>query len=112
MFAEANAMDVSLLEGRWVLETVNGKGMSGEQEIYFEIKGETITGYDGCNRFGGSLAQPSQLRKSQRGCSSEEPQFPLDLSNPLAQLSVATLQGNQLILRLPDGKGEAKFKRS
>jgi hypothetical protein len=111
--AKAHAMDISALKGRWVLEAISGKGVALEKgEIYFQITEDTITGYDGCNRFGGSVAQPSLMRKGQRACPPETILLPLDLSNPIPQLSRATVRRDKLFLPLPDGQGEAQFRRS
>lgn len=105
-------MDVSELKGRWVLETVDGKSVAPEKgEIYFQITDQTITGYDGCNRFGASVTQPSQGQRGQRGCPPDAIPLPLDFSNLVPQLSRATVSGDKLSLPLPDGKGEAQFRR-
>lgn len=112
MHPTANAMDIEGLMGRWVLVAVNGKQVSRHPEIYFEIAGQSITGYDGCNRFGGLLAQPSNIRKTQRGCPNERTAMPLDLSNPVEQLSSSTLRSDRLLLPLTNGKGMAEFKRT
>jgi META domain-containing protein len=111
--AGAHAMDISELKGRWVLETVDGKSVAPEKgEIYFQVTEQTITGYDGCNRFGGSVTQPSQAQRGQRGCPPDTKPLPLDFSNLLPQLSRATVSGDKLSVPLPDGKGEARFRRS
>jgi heat shock protein HslJ len=111
-FIKAHAMDVASLQGRWVLEAVDGKSVSPDRgEIYFQITEQTISGYDGCNRFGGSLTQPGRIQKGQRGCPADTMLLPLDFSNPASQLSRATVRGERLLLPLPDGKGEAQFRR-
>ena len=113
LLVEAHAMDISELKGRWALKAVDGKAVSlGKGEIYFQITDQSIIGYDGCNQFGGSVAQPYLIRKGQRACPPETMLLPLDLSNPVAQLSRATIRGDKLFLPLPDGKGEAQFRRS
>jgi heat shock protein HslJ len=111
--ASSHAMDVSVLEGRWVLEAVNGKEIARESgEIYFQITGQTIVGYDGCNRFGGELTQPAAIRRTQRGCPPETFVLPLDFSELVPQLSRATVAGDKLSLPLPGGMGLAQFGRS
>ncbi len=113
LLTKVNAMDFSELKGKWVLEAINGKDVISEKlEIYFEITEQTITGYDGCNRFGGSTAQPFVIQKSQRACPPETILLPLDLSDPALQLNRATVSGDKLFLPLPDGKGEAQFRRT
>jgi heat shock protein HslJ len=109
--AAGDAMDMSKLQGRWVLESINGQRISPGAEVYFEIDGTTITGFDGCNKFGGSLDAPDQMRMTQRGCVSDSPGLPLELSDPRSQLDAAKLTGEKLTLPLPGGTGEAGFSR-
>jgi hypothetical protein len=113
LLAEAIAMDLAQLKGRWALETVDGKEVaSGVREIYFQITEQSISGFDGCNRFGGSISDPSGMRKTQRACPPETTLLPLDLSNPVPQLSQARVREDKLFLPLVDGTGEAQFRRS
>ncbi|MDF0650265.1 MAG: META domain-containing protein [Nitrospira sp.] len=110
---KAVAMDLAELKGRWVLETIDGKKVaSGGKEIYFQITEQSISGFDGCNRFGGSISDPSGIRKTQRACPPETTLLPLDLSNPAPQLSQARVREDKLFLPLVDGTGEAQFRRS
>lgn len=113
-FAKASAMDISDLQGRWLLEKVNEVAVSPDLErVYFEIKDQTIAGYDGCNRFGASLTEPSRVQRGQRGCPSEAGELqPFDYSNLLQQLTRAAVSGDRLSLPLPGGKGEASFRRA
>ena len=112
LLAKVNAMDLAELQGRWVLEAIDGKDVaSGGAEIYFEITDQNIIGYDGCNRFGGSTTDPSRMRKTQRACSPETTLLPLNLSDPVPQLSRATLREGKLFVPLRDGTGEAQFTR-
>jgi heat shock protein HslJ len=106
-------MDVAELQGRWVLEDIDGKEVpSGGAEIYFEITAQSITGYDGCNRFGGSITDPSRMRKTQRACSSETTLLQLDSSDLIQQLSRATIIDSKLFVPMKDGTQKAKFKRN
>jgi heat shock protein HslJ len=106
-------MDLAALKGRWVLEAINGKEVAaGGAEIYFQITEHSISGYDGCNRFGGSPTDPSTMRKTQRACPPETLLLPLNLSDPAPQLSRATVRDGKLFLPLRDGTGEAQFRRS
>ena len=106
-------MDLAELTGRWVLEAIDGKDVaSGGAEIYFQLTEQSIIGYDGCNRFGGSITDPSTMRKTQRACPPETTLLPLNLSDPAPQLSRATVRGGKLFLPLIDGTGEAQFRRS
>lgn len=111
--AGVHAMDVSELKGRWVLETIDGKSVAPEKgEIFFQITEQAITGFDGCNRFGASLTQPSPAQRGQRGCPADAIRLPLDFSSLASQLSRATVSGDMLSLPLQDGKGQAQFRRS
>jgi META domain len=110
-FAVAGTMDVSNLQGRWILESINGKAVESENEIYFEIDGAIITGFDGCNNFGGKLNAPASIRMNQRACISEGPRLPLELPDARSQLKAAEVSGKKLKLKLPDRKGEASFRR-
>jgi hypothetical protein len=109
----AHAIDISALKGRWVLEAVDGRTIAPDRgEIYLEITEQTISGFDGCNRFGISVAQPLQGLRGQRGCPPGAVLLPLDLANPMSQLSRATVRGDKLYLPLPEGRGEGQFRRS
>jgi len=111
-YVEAQAMDITALKGRWVLEAINGAEVPVDNgEIFFEITDQNILGFDGCNRFGGSISQPFVIRKTYRGCDPETVLLPLDLANPAPQLSRATLGDDKLVLPMPDGAGEAQFRR-
>nr|WP_281719601.1 META domain-containing protein [Nitrosomonas nitrosa] len=105
-------MDLSELNGRWVLESVDGENVTSgdEEQAYFEITDQSITGYDGCNPFGGKINNPSAMRKKERGCP-DTPLFPLNLSDPSSQLSRARIESDKLFLPLLDGKSEAQFSR-
>ena len=108
--AAAEPVQPADLNGRWVLEAIDGRPVAANVEMYFEIQGSALTGYDGCNNFGGSLDNPSMLRMTQRACSSEQIPFPLDLTDPRAQLALGKLQGD--VLELPmAGSGTATFRR-
>ena len=107
----AGTPDMKALQGRWVLESIDGRTIETTSDIYFEIDGETISGFDGCNKFGGSLDAPERMRRTQRACSSDTPRLPLDLSDPRSQLESSRLDGDTLELDLADDAGTAKFRR-
>ena len=61
----------------------------------------------------GARGLPSAGVGGQRGCpEGEEKKLPINPSDLVAQLARATVKGEMLSLPLPDGKGEAQFKRS
>ena len=107
--AAAEPVQPADLNGRWVLEAIDGRPVSEDVEMYFEIQGSAISGYDGCNSFGGSLDNPGMLRMTQRACSPEPIPFPLDLTDPRAQLMRGELRGD--VLELPIASGTATFRR-
>ncbi len=106
-----SAPTVKELHGKWVLESINSRAIESETDIYFKIDGKTISGFDGCNTFGGSLDAPDQMRMTQRACASDSPRLPLDFSDPLPQLESSKLEGDTLELDLADEAGKARFRR-
>ena len=108
ILAEASIQE---LQGKWLLESINGRAVKSEPAIYFKIDGRTITGFDGCNSFGGSLDAPDQLRITQRACPSGGPRLPLELSDPRPQLESSRLEGDTLELKVGDEGDSARFRR-
>lgn len=104
-------MDTTRLDGKWVLEAIDGRPVTGGSEVFFEIEGRTISGFDGCNRFGGRLDAPGGVRISQRACAEGGPRLPLDLSDPESHLRRGDLAGDRLELPLAGGPGKATFRR-
>ena len=104
-------MDIDALQGRWTLLSINDKEVVTDQDVWFELSGTLIVGFDGCNNFGGDLSSSRPLRKSQRGCEEDTFEFPLDFSRPVEQLNKATLDGNELALPLTEIEGVALFIR-
>ena len=109
--AQETNLDAGDLQGRWRLEAVGDQRVDTPRPIYFEINGDTISGYDGCNRFGGVLGASRGIRAGQRGCVEGNVRLPLDLSDPVGQLRSARLAGDILILRYPDGVETATLRR-
>ncbi|MER8963881.1 MULTISPECIES: META domain-containing protein [unclassified Mesorhizobium] len=105
-------VELSDLQGRWVLESVNGVLVSSSVPVYFEVVGDNITGFDGCNNFGGPLLTPDFIRKGERDCEGDYVSLPLDFANPLEQLRQATLDGKLLVLSIPNTAGKARFRRA
>jgi heat shock protein HslJ len=105
----SSVTDVKELQGKWVLVSINSEAIATESDIYFKIDGKTISGFDGCNTFGGPLDAPDRMRMTQRECSSDTPRLPLDLSNPRRQLESSKLEGDTLVVDVADGK--ARFRR-
>lgn len=94
------------LEGRWYLVELPDRQIGS---IYFEIHGNEIAGYDGCNSFAGELRPSAEIRIGQRWCVGGTTVFPLDLSNPMPQLEKAQLTGDELIL--PGGERATILRR-
>ena len=107
----STVLTVSELQGKWVLESIGGHAIESETDMYFKIDGLTISGFDGCNLFGGLLDKPKELRIGQRACPSDSPRLPLQLSDPRAQLESSELDGDTLDLVLADEAGKATFRR-
>jgi hypothetical protein len=109
--AQESDINVAGLQGRWTLETLNGQPVELSMAVYFEIDGHTLKGFDGCNNFGGPLENPVLIRKGQRDCAGEYVSLPLDLGSPLEHLRQASVTGDVLSLPIPQGGGEATFRR-
>jgi hypothetical protein len=103
-------MDPSELTGKWLLESIDGRPVTG-REIHFQIEGLTISGFDGCNTFGGRLDAPGRIRISQRACEGNAPEFPLRLEDAAAHLRTARRSGDRLDLPLWERPGIASFRR-
>ncbi len=110
-FASGEIVNLSRLQGRWVLNSINEHPLNEGNYIYFEIDALTITGFDGCNKFGGRLDALSRLRMSQRACVNNETKLPLKLTDPWPQLNASEVSGDKLTMPLPDGAGKACFNR-
>jgi heat shock protein HslJ len=110
--AQESEMNLVNLQGRWTLESIDGKIVETSRDVFFELRGSTITGFDGCNSFGGPLDSPTRIRASQRSCGDDYVALPLDLSNPLAQLRAAHVKNDRLILTLPGDQGTAVLRHS
>ena len=102
---------IAELQGKWILESIDGNAIEPKPAIYFEIDGLKISGFDGCNRFGGSLDAPNELQIGQRGCPSDSPRLPLQLTDPRVQLRSSRLEDDTLELVLVGEAGKAKFRR-
>jgi hypothetical protein len=102
------------LAGRWALTHVGDVAVKKSgKPVGFAIEGTNISGFDGCNSFGGSLAEPNRIVGTQMACASGGPVLPLDLGNPLPQLQQARVEGNVLLVPVAGSPGKlARFVRS
>lgn len=92
-----NSIEAASMDGKWYLSNYGGQTVSRTANTpFFVIDGNTITGFDGCNQFGGKLDDPNSLRVGQRACAGDYIKIPIDLSNAQNQLSNATLDGDLL----------------
>ena len=99
------AVDVSAddleLDGTWQLESINSAAVtisSGKEMPFFKIEGSGVKGYDGCNRFFGSLDQPGAISSTRRACPDSTLKLPLDLSDLNAHLQTGCRSGDQLTI--------------
>lgn len=100
------------LDGTWSLVSVGGQSVSADgNSPRFTIEGDIISGFDGCNQFGGQLSNPQSLRKGQRACVGEYVTLPLDLSDPKAHLDSATIEGDRISLPAKAGLPASVFIR-
>ena len=89
------------LEGMWQLEAIDSIAVadtSGKQRPFFDIKGSGVRGYDGCNRFFGSLDKPGSISSTRRACPEPVLKLPLNLSDLNAHLQTGCIRGDQLTI--------------
>ncbi|MEP4769671.1 MAG: META domain-containing protein [Roseibium sp.] len=94
------SIDVDVITGKWLLKTVDGAPVARDQTAYFSIAGNELSGFDGCNFFGGTLENPALLRMTQRACADDQLAF--DANALVAKLPSATLQNDTLTIVLDD----------
>lgn len=100
------------ISGSWRLMSIAGHSMSASDNVpQFTIDGSTISGFDGCNQFGGNLNDPQSMRLGQRACAGDYVKLPLDLSDPKAHLDSGSLQGDSLTLPARAGLPSSVFVR-
>lgn len=91
------AVEPREIQGSWRLVSVDGQAVeAGDAQPHFSIEGDMISGFDGCNRFGGPLGGP--ITVGQRACAGGYVPLPLDLSDLAAHLAGTRLQGDELLL--------------
>ena len=100
-------LDLETLQGRWQLESVDGLEVDASPTPYFELVGQQLRGFDGCNTFGGALGGRFGIRAGQRACPGDYVSLPLDLMDPIGQLRRADRTNGVLTLPLPGGEGVA-----
>jgi hypothetical protein len=99
------------LQGTWVLREIDGRSLEVPKPIYFTIKDGVISGFDGCNSFGGPLNAPARIRMGQRGCPEDVDMLPLNLSRAAEQLAEARIYEDRMKLPIENGSGVAVFER-
>lgn len=89
------------LDGTWELSSVGSQPVrKGPVDLpYFNVTGDLISGFDGCNRFSGRLGQSLEIAATRRGCAEGAVRLPLDLSNAAAHLRTAKI--GEMYLELP-----------
>lgn len=100
-------------DGTWVLAEIGGKSVSANAGRIpgFSISGNDITGFDGCNQFGGRLDRPGEIVATRMACVGDYIAIPLDLSDVGAHLHKATRSGDTLSLPASGGLPASVFKR-
>ena len=102
------------LDGSWELVEIESRPIarppSGER-LTFTIKGSTIEGFDGCNKFWGRLDQPGGIASTRRGCADDIVKLPLDLANAKSHLEAGRIDGERLHLPARPGIPASVFAR-
>ena len=107
------AMETNDVKGTWTLTRVGGQQIqTSTTPPGFTIDGNLISGYDGCNQFGGPLDDPASMRVGQRACAGDIPIFPLDLSDPGAHIASGSMDGGRLLLPARNGLPSSEFNRA
>jgi heat shock protein HslJ len=107
------ATPVAPWEGRWRLAELGGRSLrdvAPQRRPDFSVRGQVIEGFDGCNDFNGRLDQPGSVVATRRACPDAIP-LPLDLSDPLAHLRAARVEGNRLVLPGRGGSPGGVFEK-
>ena len=89
------------VQGRWSLAELASSPVhpsSTGSVPWFAIKRRLIEGHDGCNDFSGNLDLPGSIAATRRGCADGALRLPLDLANPLPQLTAAKVIGGRLVV--------------
>ena len=104
LVGSASAWAEAGLDGTWRLLSVDSrpvaKGLAGLP--YFTVKGQLISGFDGCNQFSGRLDQPVSIAATRMGCAEGAVKLPLDLSKVAAHLDAGKI--GKKYLELPGRK--------
>ena len=90
------------IDGTWTLIEIDARPVSAtpaQPAPSFTVKGQDISGFDGCNMFQGRLDKPGSITSTRRGCPDGIVRLPLDLADPMAHLAAARMEGKRL--RLP-----------
>ena len=89
------------IDGTWTLIEIDTRPVSAtpaQPAPSFTVKGQDISGFDGCNMFQGRLDKPGSITSTRRGCPDGIVRLPLDLADPMAHLAAARMEGKRLWL--------------
>jgi len=95
--AEVSAQELGL-EGTWRLKSVDSSplGLPTDELPFFAIAGVDVEGFDGCNRFFGSLDRPGAIAATRRACPDAAIVLPLELNDLGAHLRSGRINGDVL----------------
>lgn len=102
LHADGTPVQLADLNGTWRMVELAGEPVPHKPKIFFRLEDELLSGFDGCNRFSGPVAQPEKIRSIGRGCTNDQMRLPLDLKNPMEHLSSFKLIGGELTLPTAD----------
>jgi hypothetical protein len=100
LVASGNTCTAANLDGTWELSAIGSQPVrKGSVDLpYFNVTGDLIRGFDGCNQFSGRLDQSLEIAATRRGCAEGAVRLPLDLSNAAAHLRTAKISETHLEL--------------
>lgn len=102
------------LDGNWILTEAGGKRIAADsldRTPNFRISGNEISGFDGCNQFGGRLDRPGEIVATRMACLGDYIELPLDLDDAGAHLKKAKLNGDTMRLPAAGRFPASVFKR-
>jgi hypothetical protein len=107
--SSGHSAETADLQGRWTLVAISGTPTgSSSPSAHFEIKGSTITGFDGCNTFAGSLERPDAIIATQRECVAGSL---FEVSDLVRNMQLAALVGGRLIVTLTPTRQQFEFSK-
>ena len=102
------------LDGTWQLKAIDQTPIEAspeDQAPFFKVAGDTIEGFDGCNRFSGSIDRPGAISATRRGCLDVKNMLPMDLNELDAHFRSAEINGDTMTVPARGDYPESTYAR-